>query len=162
MKLPELKDLLAYEHPKTLQAFRLDYPTLAPRAEELFQSTLKFLWLSRKLEADRAVRGKDPALDFPLVMHEEMRDIDTMWHAFILNTRAYRDFCTKYFGVYMDHEPNMASALSESPETFQNNFRLYLSYIYDHLGEETVRQWFETSPKALADSIQTNPSSTES
>lgn len=32
--------------------------------------------------------------------------VDWIWHAFILNTRLYRDFCQQFFGRFIDHEPH--------------------------------------------------------
>lgn len=31
--------------------------------------------------------------------------IDPIWHSFILNTRLYREFCDKFAGHYVDHDP---------------------------------------------------------
>lgn len=36
--------------------------------------------------------------------------VDDFWHEFILNTKAYRDFCNGAFGRYLDHVP--AEAMS--------------------------------------------------
>ncbi|MDO8344198.1 MAG: hypothetical protein Q7T48_13430 [Cellvibrio sp.] len=36
--------------------------------------------------------------------------VDDFWHEFILNTKAYRDFCKGAFGRYLDHVP--AEAMS--------------------------------------------------
>lgn len=34
-----------------------------------------------------------------------IREIDPIWHAMILNTKFYREFCNKYVGHYVDHDP---------------------------------------------------------
>lgn len=34
-------------------------------------------------------------------------DIDKIWHAHILNTRRYEQFCTKLFGRIIHHAPNL-------------------------------------------------------
>ncbi len=31
--------------------------------------------------------------------------VDDFWHEFILNTKAYREFCSEAFGRYLDHVP---------------------------------------------------------
>jgi hypothetical protein len=31
--------------------------------------------------------------------------VDSIWHAFILNTPRYREFCEKVYGKYLDHLP---------------------------------------------------------
>jgi hypothetical protein len=33
------------------------------------------------------------------------RDADTVWHAHILSSRRYREYCEKVFGGYLDHIP---------------------------------------------------------
>lgn len=35
------------------------------------------------------------------------RDVDTVWHTHILDTRKYREDCTLLFGTFMDHQPEM-------------------------------------------------------
>jgi uncharacterized membrane protein YgcG len=45
-----------------------------------------------------AYRGR-----FPLAMPS--RAVDYAWHAFILDTAAYRDFCDKAYGRFLDHFP---------------------------------------------------------
>lgn len=37
--------------------------------------------------------------------------VDEAWHAFILDTRAYRAFCERAFGRYYDHVPSEAMRL---------------------------------------------------
>lgn len=32
-------------------------------------------------------------------------DIDAMWHTFLLFTKDYREFCTDYLGMFIEHEP---------------------------------------------------------
>lgn len=32
-------------------------------------------------------------------------DIDAMWHTFLLFTKDYRQFCTDYLGMFIEHEP---------------------------------------------------------
>ena len=35
-----------------------------------------------------------------------MKEIDDMWHTFLLFTKDYADFCEKYIGKYFHHSPN--------------------------------------------------------
>ena len=39
--------------------------------------------------------------------------IDEIWHQFVLFTRQYMDFCTRYYGAYLPHNPSNAP---ESPK----------------------------------------------
>jgi hypothetical protein len=34
-----------------------------------------------------------------------VRSVDRIWHAMVLNTKFYREFCHKYFGKPIDHNP---------------------------------------------------------
>ena len=34
------------------------------------------------------------------------KSVDFVWHSFILNTRAYMDFCEDYFGKFVHHTPS--------------------------------------------------------
>ena len=31
--------------------------------------------------------------------------VDDFWHAFLLHTKAYREFCEQHFGRFLDHQP---------------------------------------------------------
>jgi hypothetical protein len=77
-------------------------------------------------------------------MHEEMREVDNMWHNFILYTKDYHEFCQRFFGEYLHHQPDVAEGPPPPAEKFTEQMEKYLSYIYDNLGEETVRKWFAT------------------
>lgn len=37
-------------------------------------------------------------------------ELDRYWHAFILDTKLYHDFCDRIFGAYLHHEPNLDPA----------------------------------------------------
>jgi hypothetical protein len=41
------------------------------------------------------------------------RAVDYAWHAFILDTAAYRDFCEKAYGRYLDHFPEDSGVAGE-------------------------------------------------
>jgi hypothetical protein len=140
--LPSLNEILTYRHPGVLKNFSLGLPELADRAEELFDDMLRFLWLTKQHEIDLLARPDDEALQFLFVMHEEMRDIDSMWHVFILHTHDYMAFCDRFFGSYMHHEPGIADSHPQSPADFETDLGKLLSYVYDTLGEATVRRWF--------------------
>ncbi|WP_367608431.1 hypothetical protein [Legionella sp. W05-934-2] len=146
MLLPDLNELLSYRHPLTIKRFKRNYPHYADEAEELFKDVLKYLWLSRKHQIDLASVGHTDNLDFSCNMHKEMRVIDEMWHTFILITRDYADFCHRYFGEFMHHVPEVGDEADEEKaidlNRFEHELTRFLSYTYDHLGENTVKRWF--------------------
>jgi hypothetical protein len=38
------------------------------------------------------------------------RQVDELWHIFILNTPKYRRFCDEAYGEYLDHEPEESAS----------------------------------------------------
>ncbi|KTD82915.1 hypothetical protein [Legionella waltersii] len=141
--LPNLSEVLAYQNLQVIERFKANHPLEAHRAEYLFTEMLRYLWLCEKHDCDLAQNPNDPGLQFIPVMHEEMRSIDTMWHEFILITRDYSQFCSQYFGHFIHHEPNMRETLNLSTEQFIESLQLFLNYIYDVLGEEVLKNWFQ-------------------
>jgi hypothetical protein len=140
--LPELTELLKYRHEPVIKAYVRDRGGDEEKARDLFTSMLKFLWISEKHISDKKRNPSDTSLDFIFVMHEEMRDIDNMWHNFILYTRDYTAFCEKYFGKFLHHQPDIADQMVQTEGEFSEHMEKYLTYVYDNLGEGTVRHWF--------------------
>jgi hypothetical protein len=142
--LPDLDTLLNYKHTKVIQSYIRNYSVDESKASELFKDMLRYLWLSRKHAFDQEQQPKNKDLQFQFVMHEEMRDIDNMWHNFILYTRDYTSFCVQTFGEYLHHVPDIAETIIQTNEEFALELHKYLSYVYDHLGEETIKRWFSS------------------
>lgn len=69
-----------------------------------------------------------------------------MWHTFILFTKPYADFCEKYFGHFIHHFPTTEIEREQRLENFDDflnkDSQRMLSFVYDHLGEETLKTWF--------------------
>ncbi len=68
-------------------------------------------------------------------------DVDQIFHALILNTRVYRDFCNKYLGEFVHHTP-MDGSRSDLPlEKIVSDtiFRLELAYGSDLAPD--LREW---------------------
>jgi hypothetical protein len=40
--------------------------------------------------------------------------LDSLWHAFILNTPRYREFCDRVYGKYLDHVPGKSRRQTET------------------------------------------------
>lgn len=64
------------------------------------------------------------------------RDIDEVWHAHILHSQEYHEFCNLIFGEYWHHNPDANGSLEEYQALFdQNTQELYKKefgdYIYD-------------------------------
>ena len=137
----DLGHLLEYKNANVLNRYTVDFPGNQLGAEEAFENLMKFFWLNRKHAADklRFVRKED--LNFTCGIHAEMKEIDDMWHTFLLFTRDYHFFCKKYLGDFFHHVPNTDKSHS-TKEAFAIEFARYLSYVYDNLGEECLVKWF--------------------
>jgi hypothetical protein len=141
-KLPILSELLLYKNPTVIKRFRANYPHQAEEAELLFEQVLKYLWLCTKHEQELSESPNASHLQFLPMMHQEMRNIDHMWHELILLTVDYQAFCEKYFGCFIHHIPDLADKIEYSEESFTQELQLFLSYVYEQLGEETLVSWF--------------------
>ena len=136
-----LNEILQYTHPHAIQRYQKDYPDNTLSAELAWREMLKYLWLSAKHREDLKNDPNNPDLQFDCAVHHEMKEMDDMWHTFILFTREYTDFGQQYFGHYLHHAPNVDTQKPDEA-AFQQEFERFLSYAYDNLGEDTVRLWF--------------------
>ena len=142
MKLPALADLLQYQNPEVLKLYNQNYPQNTLTAEAAFTEVLKYLWLSKKHSIELEKNQDNPSFPASCFMPRSMREIDEMWHEFILFTEDYMAFCDHFFGEYMHHLPNIFDTLQFSREDAENEVEKLLPYIYDNLGEETLKTWF--------------------
>ena len=56
------------------------------------------------------------------------RDVDNLWHMFILFTREYTDFGTKFAGRYLHHAPNIKKANDENHKKGQKLRQFIIDY----------------------------------
>ena len=149
-EFPSLNEILAYRNPTITERFSRKYPELKNQADTLLTELLKFLWLFKKHSVDQRKFPEDKTLQFKFLMHNEMVLMDEMWHEFIIVTKDYTHFCQHYFGEYLHHIPEALQKPEFNPHKnteheiaiFEKELQLYLSYVYDHLGEKTMRHWF--------------------
>jgi len=52
------------------------------------------------------------------------RDVDEVWHAFVLHTRLYADFCDRVFGSFIHHNPSVGG-FPDIDARFRDFERLY-------------------------------------
>jgi len=149
MKLPELNEVLQYRNEELLARYRRDYPNNKLAAEKALEEIIKFLWLGQKHRKDQLEQPDNENLQFPFLLHVEMTEIDDMWHSFLLFTKDYTDFCHQYFGGFIHHTPTTEAEKAkrrnnqqEIDKFINQDTNRQLSYVYDHLGEETLRLWF--------------------
>lgn len=140
--IPDLNVLLSYQNPRVVNSFIRDTNVSEEKAVTLFQDVLRYLWITKKHAIEKNQFPEKEELQFTLVMHEEMREIDNMWHNFILYTHDYMIFCEKYFGEYLHHQRDMIETMEKTNAGFSEDLEKYLSYIYDHLGQDILKRWF--------------------
>ena len=145
-QLPPLQDVLHYRNDDVVARYKKDYPNNQLSGEDALQEIIKFLWGGRLHERLRAEQPDNEDLKFGWTLHTEMKEIDDMWHTFILFTKEYREFCIKYFDKFIDHSPKTDEAkkeiLANFDEHLDGEIQRQLSFVYDHLGEETLQFWF--------------------
>jgi len=139
--LPDINQLLEYNNPWIIARYEKDHPNNKLSANETLRELVKYFWICQKHKQDKESHPQDEGLDFVCSMHPEMHEIDDMWHTFLLFTQDYAKFCKTYFLSFIHHVPNMNE---EKPgfDHFELQFTRYLSYVYDHLGKETLSIWF--------------------
>ncbi|QDK36918.1 hypothetical protein [Bdellovibrio sp. NC01] len=143
MELVALDKVLEYKNEKALKLYRQNRATNHLSAEAAFQEMLKYLWLTQKHANDLKTVANPDELPKHCVMLFSMREIDEMWHEFILVTKDYTEFCQKYFGKYLHHMPDVNENLVGWRENDIAEVEKLLPYVYDNLGEETLKIWFK-------------------
>jgi hypothetical protein len=132
-----LAEFLRYRHEGVVRRFMRVHGVARERAEALFVEMLKWLWLAR-----RAREARPPGL--VLAMYPEIRGIDEMWHVFLLFTRDYAALCDSHLGAFVHHDPapeGPPEAVDEA--AFSAELTALYGFVYDELGEATLRAWFE-------------------
>ena len=83
------EDVLTYEHEGMIARLQEKEKLTEEKARVLFLDMLRFLLLC----------GTQEQILSP------SEAIDQAWHHFILFTRDYREFCQRFFGKFVDHQP---------------------------------------------------------
>ena len=143
MVVESLSELLQYHNENILNRYEKDYPDNKLKSKEVFNELMKYLWLIQKHKDAKKLYPEKEELNFVCAMYPEMSEIDDMWHTFIIFTKDYMSFCERYFNKYIHHIPNTSDQPLQK-EVFKNGLALYLSFIYDNLGEDTVVKWFDS------------------
>ncbi len=87
---PKWQRIKTYEAPFLEDKMREGTITDPKRYGTAFGEWKKFAYLASEADA-------------PIAMTS--REVDEVWHQFILFTREYRDFCSEHLGSYLDHKP---------------------------------------------------------
>lgn len=82
---------LAYRNDEIIQRFARRNGVALEHAQALFEETKKFL----------VVAAANPGLN-----PSPGKELDEMWHHFILHTRDYAAYCSRYLGGFIHHQPS--------------------------------------------------------
>ena len=104
----KLKLVLDYKQPQVVHRLQKQLKISEQEASGLFRDTLQFLFLC-------GTHGGHLA---------PTRTIDEGWHAFILHTQDYAEFCDRFFGRFLHHVPGdenvpMSRRLETAAQTFE-------------------------------------------
>jgi hypothetical protein len=137
-----LDEVLAYRHPGVIRRYAKEQQVALEEAQEVFQETLKWLYL--------CATGIRAGLS--CAMTPEIGQLDEMWHTFVLFTRDYADFCERNFGFFVHHVPTEAEEEAGPVDLKKVREQLEQQYglVYDVLGEDTLRRWYDEDRYAAA------------
>ncbi len=150
MSLAALDVVLAYKNDDVVSRFADDHNVTLADAAEIFTETKRWLWITAK--------GRASESEFVAVpLFNEAYAIDMMWHTFILFTQDYADFCARFFGAFIHHQPKSQAEtlkwrarIESDPEGAklerEQNLRKVYEYLYDEVGPEILVKWCEDFP----------------
>ncbi len=131
-------DSLLYKNEDVIHRFTKIYDVKQSEAEDIFNETLKWLWITQNV-------------DFPFFIDDSILILDEMWHNFILFTNDYHEYCLKYFGKFIHHQPSTASEQEAWKKNWKAEMKKYekqlkkqYELVYDYLGEDTLKKWYVT------------------
>ena len=67
------------------------------------------------------------------------KEIDAMWHAHILDTRAYHEDCDRIFGHYLHHFPYFGLRGKRDAKHLQKAFETSCALFMEHFGESPMQ-----------------------
>jgi hypothetical protein len=130
--LPLIIEALDFEAPYVVERLVSDrVADTEAEAKELFDECKKYLVLS--------VSQTD------VIVGMCSTRVDEAWHAFLLYTDQYRDFCKRYFGRYIGHTPKNAPQITtgEPSACRKLNFAGFQDRYEAFFGEPLPDVWFD-------------------
>lgn len=145
-----LEEILAYQNEDVVARFAIDYRVSREDALEIFMEMKRWLFITARRRGANQEMAAVP-------LFNEAYAIDMMWHTFILFTQDYADFCDKYFGTFIHHQPKTLKDTREWQERIkadpegarrdrEKNLRQVYEYLYDEIGPEILMKWCEDFP----------------
>jgi len=148
MEVSSLADILASRQPEVARICALKLKLSTDDCAHLFLETKKFLWLQARLR----IESKSGAQGLPrgIFMFDALQPLDEMWHQFILCTESYMEFCDRFLGGYIHHQPlslvehyGGKGSDDELKATVRGELVLQCRYIANHLGPDTLEYWYK-------------------
>lgn len=127
----------------------LKQPLLAANGLEMQVSQLDFLRLKHKYTASSEAEMSAEQWDasereyrrfltlkclYPTVSLVPSKQVDAIWHAHILDTRAYRENCLQVFGRFIDHYPYFGIYGQDDYQELKNAFAHTVALYEQHFG----------------------------
>jgi hypothetical protein len=147
-----LNSALKYKNKSVIERFMKDYSVDRKMANMLFKDMIRYIWLGSFAQiADKNWWNKDDSIMHAIPLYQCMEPFDEIWHTFILHTADYRDFCNKYFGrmidhnpTPVDHKPRRGEKISDLSYKKVQDDRLhsFIDFIWDALGPTVTNRWF--------------------
>lgn len=141
-----LSEILKFRNSNITRRFSNMFPHIEEEEiNTIYEDMLRYLWLTAHLEVERESNPDTP----DVTIWSGMIIIDEMWHAFILYTQIYADFCEKYFGRFIHHPPpinKFTRNVKELGEATSNEILVdeLITTVYERLGEEVAVRWFDS------------------
>jgi hypothetical protein len=107
----------------------------ADEAEALFREVKRYLVLA-DLDQDR-------------VWNMYSLRVDEAWHQFILFTKQYIDFCQRYFGRYVSHNPSNAPKVEHAQPVEKTSFEQFHARYQELFGEPLPDVWYDEKTVTL-------------
>ena len=139
------EELLSFQSPATIQRFLENNPISKKEAQLIFTDVKRLLWLWDNY--DKTATEDEHHSDIGFAKSTSI--LEKMWQCFILTTRDYENFCSKYLGAYHHHprltplyDANVVELGKEEAEEIY--LAEMLGIILENLGEDVTVRWFDT------------------
>ena len=128
---------------------KLNQPLLAPNGLDVNVSRLDFKRLKHKYTQSSEAAMSEAQWDmaeleyrrfltlkriYPAVGLVPSKEVDAIWHAHILDTRAYRNDCQQVFSRFVDHYPYFGIYGEDDYQELKNAFAQTVALYEKHFG----------------------------
>lgn len=142
-KLAPLSEVVRYRNARLVKYFAEEHNLSASESKALFDDLKKWLWLCANRDTKAQVH-----------FFNDLRVLDLYWHTFLLFTRDYVEFCNRYFGAVVMHDPQphrtarkQAGDPGAAREANLKRMRGSIVEVTRLLGEKQARRWYIELPE---------------